>query len=344
MKKTRFKLIFSILFIILLIGSVYIYIIHQRVYGNNLVIQTRTSIHIPSDSEYEDVLQIIDSASIVKNISSFKWVAEKMDYPSNIHAGHYIIEPDMNNKEFIARLRSGTQTPVNITFNNIKTIKGLCSKIARQLEPDSAAFSETIHDKAYIESLGFTEQTIIGMFIPNTYELYWNIGPKDFYNRMAREYEKFWTQTREKKRKKLNLERNDVSTLASIIEQESYHKDEYKRIAGVYINRLRKRMHLQADPTIRYIIGDSTRRVLNHHLKKVSPYNTYLNYGLPPGPISIPSISAIDAVLDFEDHDYIYFCAKPDLTGYHNFTHTLKEHNRNARAYQQALNKKKIWK
>jgi UPF0755 protein len=197
----------------------------------------------------------------------------------------------------------------------------------------------------FASKYGFNEQTIMTMFIPNTYEFYWNTSADEFFERMADEYKKFWTDERKQKAKNIGLSQSEVSILASIVELETQKKDERPTVAGVYINRLKKKMLLQADPTVVFALGDFTiNRVLKIHLETDSPYNTYKYSGLPPGPIYLPSISSIDAVLNFENHDYIYFCAKEDFSGYHNFAKTLAQHNENARKFQQALNKRKIWK
>ncbi|MEA3317340.1 MAG: endolytic transglycosylase MltG, partial [Bacteroidota bacterium] len=237
------------------------------------------------------------------------------------------------------------QKPLKLVFNNIRNIENLAGRVAKKIEADSSAIVNLMHNNKFIEELGFNKYTYTCIFIPNTYEFWWNTSAKSFVLRMHKEYLKFWNTERKAKAKKLNLSKEEVITIASIVDEETYKNDEMPRIAGVYINRLRKRIPLQADPTIKFAVGDfSIKRVLTKHLKTESPYNTYKHYGLPPGPISIPSIAAIDAVLNYEHHKYLYFCAKDDFSGYHNFAKNLYEHNRNARAYRRALNKKRIWK
>jgi UPF0755 protein len=241
-------------------------------------------------------------------------------------------------------LRSGNQTPVKVTFNNVRTKEDLAEKITRNLEINENQFMKFVMDSVYIRKFGFEEETIISMFIPNTYEVWWNTSPENLFDRMYREYENFWTEARKEKARNLGLNQVEVSTLASIVQAETQKSDERARVAGVYMNRLRIRMPLQADPTLVFAIGDfSIKRVLNVHKEIESPYNTYKYAGLPPGPINLPEISALDAVLNYEDHQYLYFCAKDDFSGYHAFATNLTDHMNNARRYQNALNKAKIY-
>ena len=254
------------------------------------------------------------------------------------------MEEGMNIIELVRMLKIGVQTPVNVTINNVKTPQMLAGKLSRQIMADSAAIAKVITDEALAKKLGFSSPlTMFSMFIPNTYEFYWTVTPEDFVERMRKEYKRFWSESRDAKRKRSGLSRTEVMTLASIVYEETRKVDEMPRIAGVYLNRIKQGIPLQADPTIKYALQDfGLRRILYRHLKYPSPYNTYINRGLPPSPICMPSIDAIDAVLNFEKHDYIFFCARPTFDGYHNFARTLKEHNANARAYQAELNKRKI--
>ena len=227
---------------------------------------------------------------------------------------------------------------MRVTFNNVRTLDRLAGSVSRRIEPDSATLAETLTDPATAERYGYTPQTFMAMFVPDTYEMYWNCSAGDFLDRMKRESDRFWKE-REAKLARSGLSREEAVTLASIVYEETKKKEEMPRVAGVYVNRLRRGMPLQADPTVKFALGDfSIRRVLFAHLEVDSPYNTYKHAGLPPGPICMPSIAAIDAVLDFEAHDYLYFCAKDDLSGAHVFARTLPEHNRNAQAYARALN------
>ena len=219
----------------------------------------------------------------------------------------------------------------------------LAARLARQFDADSAAFVAALTDRQLAASMGFDSLTFFSMFLPNTYEFYWTATPEEFVRRMHREYDRFWTKERDERRPRSGLSRLEVMTLASIVYEETRQADEMPRIAGVYINRLRKDIPLQADPTIKYAMQDfGLRRILYRHLKYPSHYTTYINKGLPPSPICMPSVTAIDAVLNFEQHDYIFFCARPTFDGYHNFARTLSEHNANARAYSAELNRRKI--
>jgi len=256
-----------------------------------------------------------------------------------------MIDSSMNNNDLINKLRSGHQDPVKVIFNSVRTREDLAGKISDQIEADSVELIEVFYNDSLIISYGLKQETVTCIFLPNTYEFWWNSSAKTFMNKMHKEYKRFWNDKRLRKAEKLNLTKEDVITLASIVDEETLYNNEMPKVAGLYINRLRKRMHLQADPTLKFAVGDfSIKRVLNVHKQIDSPYNTYKRYGLPPGPISIPSISAIDAVLNFEEHNYLYMCAKPDFSGYHNFAKTLSQHNVNARNYQRALNKERIWR
>ena len=272
----------------------------------------------------------------LKNRSSFEWVARRKKYENKVRPGRYRIWEGMSNNELVNLLRSGKQVPVRVTFQNIRSREELAGKISRQIEADSLSLLKLLNDPNYLKQFGVNPLTSFVLFIPNTYEFYWNTTPKGFIARMAREKTKFWNKTRNEKCLNSGLSVSEVVTLASIIEKETIKDKEKPIIAGVYVNRLRKGWPLQADPTIIYAWNDyAIKRVLNCHLKINSRYNTYLHIGLPPGPICIPSISSIDAVLNFQHHDYFYFCAKDDLSGYHVFATTLAEHSRNAKNIRQ---------
>lgn len=329
------------LFAILLIALVGMGIFGYAGFKGNAVDELH-SIYVYSDADYPSV------ADSVKNHSRHNWAfdlyAKRIDLSNNLKAGHYILEPQMNVIQIVRMLKLGLQTPVNVTINNVKTPQYLAGKLSRQIMADSVEIVRALTDQQTATKLGFSSPlTMFSMFIPNTYEFYWTVTPEEFIERMRKEYKRFWTEERDAKRKRSGLSRTEVMTLASIVYEETRKSDEMPRIAGVYINRLRQGIPLQADPTIKYALQDfGLRRILYRHLKYPSPYNTYVNRGLPPSPICMPSIEAIDAVLNFEKHDYIFFCARPTFDGYHNFARTLKEHNANAKAYQAELNKRKI--
>ncbi len=340
------KLIFLIIIIVLSLATIYAYLIYNKIYNPNIIFnKDKEYIYIPTDSDFNDVVFILENKKLVKDIASFKWVAEKKHYINKVKSGRYKLKSNMSNNDIVDLLRSGEQEPVNISFNNVRTIPELAGKITKNLEVDSSQFVKLLQNNKFILKYGFNRNTIISMFIPNTYELYWNTSKQDLFKRMATEYKKFWNTERKTKAKKLALSQSQISTLASIVQMETIKNDEKPIVAGVYINRLKKGMLLQADPTVIYAVGDfSIKRVLKKHLSVNSPYNTYLHKGLPPGPICIPNISSIDAVLNYKHHNYVFFCAKEDFSGYHNFATTLHQHNINARKFQRALNKRKIYK
>lgn len=300
--------------------------------------------YIPTGAEYEDVLDRLNEIGLIKNKDNFNWLAKKKNYQKNIKPGRYRLDPHMNNNELINLLRSGKQEAVRFVFNSIRNLDELAGIAGRQLESDSLVFAETFNFSGLPQKYNLTKETFPAMFIPNTYEIYWNTSPERFIDRMNFEYKAFWSEERKKKASQIGLDPLKVSILASIVELESMHTDENSKIAGVFINRLKKGIPLQSDPTIIFAHQNySIRRVLNKHKEINSLYNTYKYPGLPPGPICIPSIGTIDAVLNYEKHNYYFFCAKEDFSGYHNFAQTLAQHNKNARLYQQALNRAKIF-
>jgi UPF0755 protein len=285
-----------------------------------------------------------DNGCLAK-VEEFRQVARQKHYDTNIKAGAYRIDSGWDNNKLVNLLRSGTQTPVMVTFNNVRTREELAGKLAKQLQSDSLSFLTAFKNDSNAIRNGFKPETLPALFIPNTYSFYWTTTPAVFLTRMKREYDAFWNEARKLKAKALGLTTDQVATLASIVQEESNKNDEKPVIAGVYLNRLHKNWPLQADPTVRFALGDFTiRRILTAQLAVDSPYNTYKNAGLPPGPINFPEISSIEAVLNARIHDFFYFCAKEDFSGYHNFAKTLSEHNQNARKYQEALNKMKIFK
>ena len=344
MKKMK-RIAFGI-FCILLMSSVLFFIkSYKSIIYPNISTAENYSLYIYSNDDFETIKNKLYSDSLVINKKSFEWVAKKLDYPKYIKSGHYIIKDGMSNRHLLNMLRSGSQTPVKFTFNNIRTLEQLAARIDEQLELDSLAVLNAIKGNATLKEMGFDKENFAALFIPNTYELYWNIDANEFVEKMINEYNKFWNEERINKAKSLNITPIEASILASIVDKETAKVSEMPRIAGVYINRLKKNWALQADPTLVFAIGDfEIKRVLDIHKEIESPYNTYKYIGLPPGPICIPSIAAIDAVLNAEKHKYFYFCANSDMSGYHVFARNMKEHNMNAEKYRKALNKKKIWR
>ena len=301
-------------------------------------------LYIPTGSNLDDVVAIIKAQQILNNTESFKWVASKMNF-KNIKPGKYKITKGLSNIELVRLLRSGKQEPIKLTFQNIRLKTDFAGYIGKNFEIDSLAFLNMLDSIDLVRQYGFDEETIFCMFIPNTYELYWNTSKEKFFERMQKEYVKFWHTERLAQAKAIGLSPVQVSILASIVDQEALLNREMVRIAGVYMNRLNRGIKLEADPTVIFANGDFTvKRVLYKLLQKDSPYNTYKYIGLPPGPICMPSVAAIDAVLHFEKHNYIYFCAKEDFSGLHNFASNVTEHQMNARKFQQALNNRGIKK
>lgn len=323
------------------------YELFLRVYQPNISFSRDVAekyIYIPTDADFIDVVTILSENGLLINANSFEWLAKQKKYDTNIKPGRYKINRDLNNNELINLLRSGRQTPVKVRFNNLRTKEQLAGKISIQIEADSVSILDYITDIMFQKKLGLNDDNLVCIFLPNTYEFFWNTSAEEFVDRMLKEYSVFWNSKRKEKAEYINLSSYEVSILASIVEKEqSIRIDERKKIAGLYLNRLRRGMRLESDPTLIFALGDfSIKRVLNKDKKVDSPYNTYMYLGLPPGPICIPSINAIDAVLNAESHDFIFMCAKEDFSGYHNFSKTYVKHLFNARKYHTALNKRRI--
>ena len=296
-----------------------------------------TEIVIPTGSTYSALLDTLSTHNVERlGVVNFVGKLKKLD--RNPKAGHYIIPEGATPMEIVNMLRSGAQKPVRLTFNNVRTMEDLSGRLAEQIEADSVTLLRHLTLPSTAEKYDISKEEIIGLFIPNTYEIWWNTSPEALTDRMAREWEKFWGEERTVKLSRTKLSRMEVITLASIVYEETKNVGEMPKIAGVYINRLRRGMPLQACPTAKYAVGDfSIKRVLHKHTQTPSPYNTYLHRGLPPGPICTPSIAAIDAVLGYADHNYLYFCAKEDFSGRHNFSTNLSQHNAYSRRYSEAL-------
>lgn len=303
------------------------------------------SLYIATGSDFNAVQDSLNSVCYIIKPGFFEILAKRLDYPDHVKPGHYVLKDGMSNYQLVSMLRSGRQTPVKVVFNNIRTVEQLAGRISTQIEADSISILNEIKNDSSLKAEGFNLYNYASLFIPNTYEFYWNTDAKGFLKKMKREYDNFWNETRLQKAEYQNLTPLQVSILASIVDKETTKVSEMRTIAGVYQNRLKKRIPLQADPTLVFALGDfEIRRVLDVHKEIESPYNTYKNIGLPPGPICIPSIAAIDAVLNAEEHKYFYFCAKDDLSGAHVFAKDLDEHNVNAAKYRRALNKQRIYR
>lgn len=302
-------------------------------------------ITIRTGSTFEDVKKTLYSHGYIINRRNFEWIARLRKYPEAVRSGRYRIDESMNNLDLVNLLRSGAQSPVKLTFNNIRTPEQLAARLSSQVEGDSASFMALFNDSLFLDSLNIKRIELFNIFLPDTYEVYWDTPAGDVVKRMKNEADNFWQGDRTAKLKHIRLSRNEVITLASIVEKETNKNDEKARIAGVYMNRLKNGWLLEADPTLVFAHGDfGIRRVLAVHKTINSPYNTYLYHGLPPGPICLPSKASIDAVLSYEDHQFMFFCAREDFSGYHNFARTLEQHNLNAYKYRQALNRRNIYK
>jgi UPF0755 protein len=344
--KMKSKKLISFLSFLVLVIILIIFLVYRLLFGLNLKTGgEKITLYIPEGSSYVQAMDTIKAHFKIQNHKAFAWIAEKKNYSILVKPGRYIIEKDLSYTGLINLLRSGKQTPVNVTFNNIRTLNELAGKIGKQIDADSVHIINFLSDPDNYSKDGFTLENVISVFIPNTYQLFWNTDAEGLYSRMLREYNKFWNEERQAKAKAKNLTQIEVAILASIIDDEVAKPEEKPRIAGVYLNRLRRGIPLQACPTIKFALNDFTiTRVLKAHLEVDSPYNTYKHYGFPPGPIGCATIEGIDAVLNAEKHYYLYFAAKADFSGYHNFSRTLAEHNRYAAEYQRELNKRRIYR
>lgn len=342
--KKNLRNFFLLLFVALLVLGAGLGAYLYNVVKTGFDIQKVTYIYIDESKDYDKILQQIKDSAKVSNLSNFELIASYRNYPQNIKTGRYAVNPQDNIWNVVNKLNRGLQTPTKVTFNNIRLKADLAKRISEQLMFSEEEFLAVLNDPQQCEAYGLNTETIVSFFIPNTYEFYWDVTVDAFMARMKKEYSNFWTPARLEKAKKINLSPEEVSTLASIVEEECRYTDEYPIVAGLYLNRLKRGQLLQADPTVKFAVGDfSIQRVLNKHLETASPYNTYKYAGLPPSPIRIPSIKGIDAVLNYKEHNYLYMCAKEDFSNRHNFATTLAEHNRNAARYRQALNKEKIY-
>lgn len=346
-KKSKiFKPILFAILILLVVGGWFAHEKYNAIFEPNVSGEVSSHfLEVPTGTDYGTLKNLLYDQKIIIDSTSFDWVAQFMKYQT-VRAGRYKISQGWNNRRLVNFLKSGKQSTVKVVVNNERTVEEIAGKISKVLELDSLAIISTFLDTNLLKQNGYNEETFISLFIPNTYDFYWNTKPEDLLERMLKENDKFWSaKERRNKAADLQLTPEEIYTLASIVEKETNQNKEKPTIAGVYLNRLEKGILLQADPTVVFANNDFTiRRVLNKHLAKDSPYNTYLYAGLPPGPISTASIASIDAVLNHEDHDYIFFCAKPDNSGTHAFAKTLAGHNVNANKFRRWLSKRGIRK
>lgn len=342
--KASIKIILLSLLVILAVGG-YFGINLYKVYFAPNATGKEKYLYVRTGYNINDLFEELRHKDILTEIGTFSQAAAKMDLARSLKPGRYKLLKGMNNRSIINMLKSGNQDPVKLKFQNLRKKENFAGYLANNLEPDSLMFINVLDSAALLEKYGFNQENSYAMFIPNTYEMYWNVSALEFFDRMHKEYEKFWTAERKQKAAALNLTPIQVSILASIVDAEALYDKEMPTIAGLYLNRLNKGMLLQADPTVIFANNDFTvKRVTNSLLQTQSKYNTYKYAGLPPGPIMMPSINAIDAVLNREKNNYLYMCAKEDFSGYHNFAVTVQEHELNAKKYREALNKRNIFK
>jgi UPF0755 protein len=334
----KFKKIVSIASVVILFGAtIFGYFMYEKVFSDNTKFnENEFYVYIPTNSTYQDVQKIM--SPFVKDMSKFDFVANNRGYSSNVNPGKFLMKKGMSSFDLVSSLRHNV--PVKLAFNNQESLSKLVQRLSSQIEPDSLSLTKVFTDSVFMAENGFNKETVLSMFIPNTYEFYWNVTPIKVRDKLAKEYRRFWNEERLAKAKALDLTPVQVATLAAIVHEETAKADERPRVAGVYLNRLKQEMQLQADPTVIYAIKEKSgnfdqviKRVMYNDLKISSPYNTYLHTGLPPGPIAMPDISAIDAVLNAEKHDYVYFCASVERFGYHEFAKTYEEHQVIAKKY-----------
>lgn len=337
------KILLGIILLAIVVAGIFGFSYYQKVFGANV---TQSGfLYIKSTDQIEDLSNSLKD--FVKDEDGFLWLADKKKF-SKVKAGKYQLSKGMSNNDLVNLLRSGNQTPVKVSFNNQNTLQDLAGRISVQIEADSSSLLKAFTDKDFLQQKGINQAQMLGYFVPNTYELFWNTSAEKFRERMFKEYDRFWNENRLKKAKVLKMTPDQVMALASIVMKETPKAVEQPRVAGLYLNRIKIGMPLQADPTIIYILKQIhgqdfvVKRVLKKDLKLKSPYNTYLNRGVPPSLIAMPDISAIDAVLNYERHNYLYMCVNVDKFGYHLFASSLKQHNKNARKYQRWLNQQGI--
>ncbi len=323
-------------------GGYYAYTLYKRILSPN-VRSDASVLYIYPGTTFPGLLDTLDKYQVLADASSFEWVAGQMDMPDTIRAGRYVSRGGMNNRQLVNLFRGGMQEAILLPLVKKRTLQDLADYLGSRMMTPAPDWMEAFTDDSLITSLGFTRQTLPALFLTDSYSMYWTTSPADFLKRMKREYDTYWNEDRLRLADSWNLTPLDVIILASIVEEETAKESEKPTVAGLYLNRLQRGMLLQADPTVKFAVGDfELRRILFEHLEVESPYNTYLHAGLPPGPICIPFKSTIEAVLSAEVHDYIFMCAKPDFSGYHNFARSAQQHARNRQAYIRALNERSI--
>ena len=341
------KILLLIVAITLVAGSIFSYTVYNKIFDSNTNFDEATKeILIESDTSFNDVIRKL--TPYLRDVDSFVWLAKKKGYATRVKPGKYVLIKGSNNNELIANLRS-RNIPVKVSFNNQERLENLAGRIAEQIEIDSIALMKAFKNLTFLKEHGFSSNTALAMYIANSYQVFWNTSAEAFRDKMLKEYQRFWNKERIAKAEAIGLKPNEVITLASIVHKETVKIKERPRVAGVYMNRLKLGMKLDADPTVIYALKKSEnnwnrviKRVLRKDLKLENSYNTYKNKGLPPGPIAMPDISAIDAVLNYEKHDYFYFVADVENFGYHKFSKTLRQHNNYSSKYHKWVNNKGI--
>lgn len=342
-KNTLKYLILISLTLIIGVGCFLGYHVYHLFFAQPFHISESKYLYIDTDDTVDSVYCKIQLTGNTEDIDGFKFLSLHKNYAERIKTGRYEIKPTDNNRYLFNRLFLGYQTPIKFTLPNVRGIDKVISHAAQKLMLDSVSLSKLLTDSTYFTQIGFSKQTLPAVFIPNTYEVYWDMTAEKFMERMLKEYKKFWNDKRLQQAQAIGLSPIEVATLASIVDEETANNAEKPMVAGLYINRLHKGMLLQADPTVKFAHQEfGLRRILFKHLEIDSPYNTYKYAGLPPGPIRIPSIQGLESVLNYSKHNYIFMCAKEDFSGTHNFAVTSAQHAANARKYQQALNRLKI--
>lgn len=340
-KRSKKLLIAIAVAVVLILGFVTVFY-YMRYFSPN-VTGKQEYLYIHTGAAYQDVYKTIQDEGIVKDPTSFNAAAEGMHYINRVKPGRYHLHEGMTNRRLINMLASGTQEPVDLSFHNLRQKTDFAGFVSKKLEADSTSIIHLLDSTQFIEKYGFNTDNVYAMFIPNTYQVYWNTSPEKFFKRMYANYEKYWTPERKQQASAISLSPIQVSILASIVDAEALHDDEMPTIAGLYLNRLQKGMKLESDPTLIFALQDFTiKRVLNRDKGVNSPYNTYMHTGLPPGPIMMPSVNALNSVLGYKKNGYLYMCAKADFSGYHAFATNIADHLNNAHKYQEALNKRNI--
>lgn len=343
-KKNTAKIILGIAILVIAVGGFFALNLYKVYFASNIT-GNGNYLYVKTGATLDDVYKEIKSKDLLTDVGSFSQAAAKMDLAAKLKPGRYKLSKGMNNRTLINHIKAGNQEPVKLKFQNIRKKDDFAGYLSKTFEADSLSFLKVLDSASLVEKYGFTTDNSYTMFIPNTYEMYWNTTPIEFFERMQKEYDKFWTAARKQKAAALNLTPQQVTVLASIVDGEAIYDKEMPIIAGLYLNRLNKGILLQADPTVIFANNDFTvKRVTGALLRVESKYNTYKYAGLPPGPIMMPSINAIDAVLSPDKNDYIYMCAKEDFSGYHAFAATKEQHEINARKYRAALDKRNIYR